>query len=48
MKGYAASKTLALAAISVGALCAGAWRAEAGPYVQTDLVSNMSDRKSVV
>jgi uncharacterized protein (TIGR03118 family) len=48
MNGYAASKTLALAAISVGALCAGAWRAEAGPYVQTDLVSNMSGLATLI
>jgi uncharacterized protein (TIGR03118 family) len=40
MNGYAASKTLALAAISVAALCAGAWRAEAG-FLQTDLVSDI-------
>ena len=40
MKKSAASKTLLFTAISVGALCAGAWRAEA-QYVQTNLVSDI-------
>jgi hypothetical protein len=28
-------------AIAAGALCVGSWRAEAGCYIQTDLVSNV-------
>jgi uncharacterized protein (TIGR03118 family) len=42
MNGFAASKTLVLATISAGALCAGAMRAEAATYLQTDLVSDVS------
>ena len=42
MNGFAASKTLVLTAISAGALCAGAMRAEAVTYLQTDLVSDIS------
>jgi hypothetical protein len=42
MNGFAASKTLVLTAISAGALCAGAMRAEAATYLQTDLVSDIS------
>jgi uncharacterized protein (TIGR03118 family) len=37
---FSASRTLLFAAISVSALCAGAWRAEAS-YVQVNLVSNI-------
>jgi uncharacterized protein (TIGR03118 family) len=33
---------LLAAAIAIGAVSASAWRAEAGPYVQTDLVSDLS------
>jgi uncharacterized protein (TIGR03118 family) len=32
---------LVTTAIAVGVFCAGPWSAEAGPYVQTDLVSNI-------
>jgi uncharacterized protein (TIGR03118 family) len=42
MNGFEASKTLVLTAISAGALCAGAMRAEAATYLQTDLVSDIS------
>ena len=41
MKKSAASKSLLFTAVSVGAICVGAWRAEAG-YTQTDLVSDVS------
>ena len=41
MNKSAASKTLFFTAISLSALCAGAWSAEA-QYVQTDLVSDIS------
>jgi uncharacterized protein (TIGR03118 family) len=34
-------KSLLATAIAVAALCANAWRAEAAPYVQTDLVSDI-------
>ena len=42
MNRFAASKTLVLTAVSAGALCAGAMRAEAVTYLQTDLVSDIS------
>jgi uncharacterized protein (TIGR03118 family) len=35
-------KFLATMTIVLGSLCASAWRVEAGPYVQTDLVSNIA------
>ena len=35
------SLSLVTIAVAVSAVCAGAWRAEAATYVQTDLVSNM-------
>jgi uncharacterized protein (TIGR03118 family) len=34
-------KSAAIAAFGIGALCATTWRAEAGAYVQTNLVSNI-------
>jgi uncharacterized protein (TIGR03118 family) len=34
-------KSLAIAALGLGALCAATWRADAGPYVQTNLVSDI-------
>jgi hypothetical protein len=33
-------KSLLITAIGLGALCVGTWRAEAGAYVQTNLVSD--------
>jgi hypothetical protein len=33
-------KSLLVTAVAIGALCANAWRAEAGAYVQTNLVSD--------
>ena len=33
--------SLVTTAIAVSLVCAGSWRAEAGAYVQTDLVSNI-------
>src|SRR5260370_29520182 len=34
-------KSVLMTAVALGALCAGAWRAEAATYVQTDLVSDI-------
>ena len=36
-----------IAALGVGALCATTWCAEAGAYVQTDLVSNIPGLASI-
>ena len=41
MRKSALFKKSSVTAAIVSALCAGAWRAEASPYVQTDLVSNI-------